>query len=170
MPGKAKYGEKNSQYKHGLSGTDVYIKWDSMIGRCYRPTSINYSKYGGRGISVCDEWRHDVEAFVKWAMQNGYQNGLSIDRIDNAKGYCPDNCRWVTHKQQAANRRQPLGRRKSPYIGVERSNVNRWRAYLRVDGKKLHIGTTETAEEAARLHDAEAMKRFGQSATVNGIS
>lgn len=75
----------------------------TMKYRCYDPKSNRYSRYGGRGIKICDEWLNDVDAFRSWAISNGYRDGLSIDRIDNDKGYCPENCRWVDRSEQLSN-------------------------------------------------------------------
>lgn len=96
--------------KHGLSqGSNtphpLYRVWDSMIQRCSNQKNSSYHLYGGRGINVCDEWRHDFESFYLWSMRNGYQKGKQIDRIDNNKGYSLSNCRWVTPAQNARNKR-----------------------------------------------------------------
>lgn len=80
--------------------------WYSMINRCYLETHKQYHNYGGRGIAVCNEWRSQAgfEAFVEWAKANGYNDHLTLDRIDVNGCYCPDNCRWISHKQQQNNR------------------------------------------------------------------
>lgn len=98
--------ESNIQKKttHGLAGTHLYAAWSSMKARCYNSNSHNYARYGARGIEVCDEWKNSFEEFGKWALAHGYQDGLSIDRIDNDGNYCPDNCRWVDTKAQNNNR------------------------------------------------------------------
>ena len=75
-----------------------------MVARCHRKTTRAYPQYGGRGIAVCDEWK-SFAGFLEWSLANGYKDGLSIDRIDNDKGYFPGNCRWVTMETQANNKR-----------------------------------------------------------------
>ena len=77
-----------------------------MIKRCHNVNSKSYLHYGGRGIAVCEDWLNSFQLFYEWAMSNGYQQNLSIDRIDNDKGYSPENCRWITMKQQCRNTRQ----------------------------------------------------------------
>lgn len=89
---------------HGFRSHPAYIVWAKIVQRCTNPSVERYPQYGGRGITICDEWRHDPESFCKWAIQNGFAVGLQIDRIDNNKGYSPDNCRFVTVKQNCRNR------------------------------------------------------------------
>lgn len=90
---------------HGMSKTRIYRIWKDMRRRCNNPSRINYHRYGGRGINVCEDWNTNFVAFYDWAMNNGYQDNLSIDRIDNDAGYYPNNCRWVSNTTQANNRR-----------------------------------------------------------------
>jgi hypothetical protein len=81
-----------------------------MKTRCLNPKASNYKWYGGRGITVCSEWLIFAD-FYSWALKNGYEESLELDRIDNDKGYCPENCRWITHKEQCNNRRASKGDR-----------------------------------------------------------
>lgn len=82
----------------------LYKKWISMKDRCLNENCTIYQRYGGAGITICDEWVNDFDRFRKWAIKNGWENGKTIDRINNKKGYSPQNCRWATKKQQERNK------------------------------------------------------------------
>jgi hypothetical protein len=90
---------------HGMSKHSLYSTYQGMLNRCYRPSFKQYDDYRGRGIEVCDDWRNSFEAFADWALDNGWEKGLTLDRKENEKGYSPANCRWVTHETQANNKR-----------------------------------------------------------------
>ena len=101
-----KYGiRRHHVVRHGLSKHPLNIIWHGMKERCLNPNAENYKWYGERGITVCQEWTQDFTAFYTWAIQAGWQPGSELDRINNDEGYSPENCKWVSHKQQCRNRR-----------------------------------------------------------------
>ena len=93
------------KYKDRHKADLIYLVWFCMINRCYKPTDKRYCYYGQRGITVCDEWKNSFDKFYNWSIKNGYNNGLSLDRINNDGNYEPSNCRWATKTQQARNKR-----------------------------------------------------------------
>lgn len=91
-------------YKHGKNNTPLYHRWEGMIQRTTNIKDSSYPNYGARGITVCTEWRNDFMAFYTWAINNGYQPNLSLDRINVDGNYEPSNCRWVDMKVQSNNK------------------------------------------------------------------
>lgn len=98
---RAKHGCCKSYHKSRL-----YRIWNNAKQRCLNPNRKDYERYGGRGITFCDEWKEDFSKFRDWAIENGYKEDLTLERIDNDKGYSPYNCKWITRTEQQRNTRQ----------------------------------------------------------------
>lgn len=101
---------------HGGKGTKLYNVWNSMKQRCFNPKIPQYKDYGGRGIEICPEWVNDYAKFRDWALNNGYKEGLQINRIDNDGNYEPNNCNFKTAKENSRNRRSNV---KTPELVIE---------------------------------------------------
>ena len=101
------FGEnaRKSHTIHGKTNTRLFNIWGRTKDRCYNKKHLHYKNYGGRGIAVCDEWKNNFQTFYDWAFNNGYSEKLTLDRIDNNGNYEPNNCHWVTSKQQSRNKR-----------------------------------------------------------------
>jgi hypothetical protein len=97
-------------YKHGLSKTRLYNTYKNMLKRCYDMTNDHYKYYGALGVQVCDDWKNDFISFYQWAISNGYETHLTIDRRNPYGNYEPLNCRWVTMQEQAKNKRKDWGK------------------------------------------------------------
>lgn len=95
--------ENNGGYKHGFSKTRIYSIFRGMKNRCYNPNEPAYIRYGGKGIKICNDWLKNPKEFINWAYNNGYSDTLTIERIDNSKGYEPSNCRWIPIEEQQRN-------------------------------------------------------------------
>lgn len=95
--------ERNKLHFHGLTKTRLYSIWCGMKQRCNDEKANNYYLYGDKGVRVCDQWMKDFKSFYNWSIRSGYNDDLTIDRIDGTKGYSPENCRWITPKDQNRN-------------------------------------------------------------------
>ena len=129
----------NLKYKHGLKKSRIYEVWSKIKDRCCNEKNKSYPRYGGRGITMCDEWKNDPEAFAKWAYENGYRDDAeygecTVDRIDNNKGYSPENCRIVDLKVQSNNRRSNLW---IEHNG-ERKTLAQWRDFFHLTQGQAH--------------------------------
>lgn len=111
---------------HGYSGKDrIYRIWFAMRQRCSKTYSNSFPTYGARGVKVCEAWDTSFTAFRDWAFANGYDESLTIDRIDGAKGYEPGNCRWATTEMQNANKAPPKNLKLAEYQG-ETQHLSEW--------------------------------------------
>lgn len=140
-----------------------------MKQRCYYNKHVGYERYGGRGIRICDEWldkEHGLNSFVEWSLDNGYEEGLTIDRIDYNGDYSPTNCRWVTPSIQAINRHaryNGCGARGISY----KKKVAYGKTYcyynprICINGKRISLGCYDTLEEAITARKEAEIKYFG---------
>ena len=139
---------------HKLTNHRLYRIYDAMNQRVYNKNSLAYKNYGNRGITICNEWRNDFLNFYNWAIKNGYQDNLSIDRIDNDKGYSPDNCRWTKATIQRRNTRMLRKTNTSGYRGVSYiSRDNKWKAQICVNNIRISLGAYFDKIEAAKAYN-----------------
>ena len=138
---------------HGLNSNRFYLTWYNMVKRCTNPKNKDYKNYGAGGITVCEEWLN-VSNFVAWA-EATYPNieGYTLDRIDNDKGYSPENCTWSDRTTQAINQRI-MKNNKSGYVGIYYyKKYNTWGANIRINKILKQIGSFKTKEEAIQARD-----------------
>lgn len=145
-----RYGDVNkiNNAQDGRTFHPLYSTYRKMIERCYSKSCSAYDNYGGRGITICESWMgvYGFNSFVK-DMGEKPTSQHSIDRIDNDKGYSPENCRWATKSEQCYNRR-PFTNAVTPYKGVHPRSNGKWMSRIRVDGKSVHLAIHNTMEEA----------------------
>lgn len=154
--------EKESVLKtHGYSRTKLYDVYIKMKSRCNNPDDKNYADYGGRGIKVCKEWNESPKSFIEWALNNGYKEKLSIDRINVNGNYEPSNCRWTDSETQCLNQRI----RKDNKTGYKGIYIDKgvYRVQIRRNKKRYYLGSYKTLPEAVKaLADARAMVEEAQ--------
>lgn len=119
---------------HNMSKSRLYQEWAGIKSRCVYKSAENKPYYGGRGIKMCDEWANSFECFRDWAMENGYKDDLTIERIDNNGDYCPENCKWIPKAEQSSNRRNCVI---VTYNG-KTQNLNDWCKELGLDYKRVN--------------------------------
>lgn len=158
-------GHKRINLKHGylVDGKKdrLYRVWAGIKQRCSNPKNKSYNNYGGRGIKMCSEWRESYPRFREWAYQNGYAEGLQIDRINNDGNYEPSNCRFVSPTANAQNRRVPKNNT-SGYSGIEyRPKQHDYRVVISVGGVHQHVGLYASLEEAVAARKEAELKYWG---------
>ena len=161
---------KESNKTHGLSKAKLYQAWNNIKNRTLNPKDKRYNYYGGRGITICDEWKNDFMSFYDWAMSNDYSDELSIDRIDNDGNYCPENCRWTTPSIQSRNQRK----RRDNTSGFKGVNFHRrdknFMTQIKVNKKSIYLGYFQTAEEGAKAYNNYIIENNLEGFILNEIS
>lgn len=151
----------------GMYKTRLYCCYKSMMGRCNNKNDHAYKNYGGKGISVCDEWNGNFVEFYNWATKNGYNDNLTIDRIDSNLGYCPENCRWITKSENTArsNKSNPRNLSKYTYI-ITNSNG----FYIETNNIAKFVRENINANERAISGYIRSAMKKNDSLTYNGYN
>lgn len=151
---------------HGMSKTVLYSRWLGIKKRCKCEKTNSFENYGGKGVRVCKEWEESFESFMKWALANGFEEKLTIDRIDPNGDYCPENCRWITIKDQENNRSNNVY---YEYNGecltipqlAEKYGINKRTLFWRINSKNMSIKEAiETPIDTSR-NQSSAKKHAG---------
>jgi len=140
--------------KHGESKHKLHAVWQAIKQRCNNPNNCNYSNYGGRGIKMHGSW-HEASNFIQWAINNGWEEGLQIDRIDNDKDYEPSNCRFVTQDVNERNKRVKITS-ETGFLGVSvirNKNSTKYKSSVTIASTTFRLGHYSSPEEAAKVRD-----------------
>lgn len=151
---------------HGMSRTNIYTRWIDMKKRCNNPKNKEYHNYGARGIKVCSEWDNDFLKFYNWSIDNGFEESLSIDRINVNLGYSPSNCKWIPMNLQGINKRLQKNN-KTGIKGVNLSIRNKYIVRISIYGKRHYIGEYNTLEEAKLAREEAELLYWGGGANAN---
>lgn len=139
---------------HGLGRTRLYGEWHNMKRRCYDTKTSFYHLYGGNGVTVCDEWRNDFMAFRLWALNNGYADNLTLNRIKGNKSYSPSTCNWVDRSYQCQDTILLKSNNKSGYRGVTwNKRRKKWDAYIGLYNKHYYLGNYTDKIDAAKAYN-----------------
>jgi hypothetical protein len=128
---------------HLMSNSKIYIVYHGIIGRCYNKSNTGYKNYGEAGIRMCDEWVKSFDVFYEWAINNGYSDGMSIERINVNGNYCPENCTWIPKYEQALNKRN------SVFITINgiKKNICIWMKEFGIKSVKPYVDYKKYGEE-----------------------
>lgn len=126
--------EINNKYHDNTCKTKLYHIWTGIKDRCYNKNAPRYKNYGGRGIIICNEWKEEFLNFKFWALNNGYKEGLTIERIDVNGNYCPENCKFIPKQQQAFNKQNTI---KLTYKG-QTKRLKEWADLFNIKYDTLH--------------------------------
>lgn len=155
--------------KHGDAHARLYKIYHGMLNRCYLKTTIHFHNYGGRGITVCDEWKENYEVFRNWALNNGYQDNLTIDRKNVNGNYEPENCQWLSQHLQQRNK-QAVPNCSSKYVGVSRcKGTNFWLSYVKINRKMKSLGRFPSELEAAKTRDQYILNNNLEHFRLNNV-
>ena len=143
---------KTTHVKHGNSGKRLYNIWILARARCQKPYATGYGYYGGRGITFWPAWDQDFEVFKAWALSHGYNDTLTLERVDVDGNYDPSNCIWAPQTTQSANTRK-RSKTKHTYIGVDQLPGGNWRATIQVNKTIYRLGTFQTEREAVEARN-----------------
>ena len=136
---------------HNLSHTTLFNVWEKIKNRCYNPNYSRFIDYGGRGITMCDDWKNNFKNFNDWCISKGWQKGLQVDRIHNDKEYSPDNCKISTVMTNCTNKRKYKSNT-TGHTGVTIDNGS-FRSRVNHSGHRVNIATSLTVEDAVRFRN-----------------
>lgn len=160
--------QRYAQNKKCVKHFHLYTIWKSLEAKCYKKYHTSYERYGGKGITVCDEWLNSFDSFLEWSFNNGYSRELTLDRIDSTKGYYPENCRWTTLQVQEINK----GLNKNNKTGHKgiclNPKNNLYRCDIRRGGKRIHLGSYKNLDDAVKIRQ-EAEEYFLKHNTLDGF-
>ena len=147
--------------KHGMYNSRIYKNYHAIKARCFNTNNEHYDIYGGRGITICDEWLGEkgFENFYDWAIKNGYSDALTIDRIDVDGNYEPSNCRWADKSVQGFNR-HIQSNNSTGHKGVSKTKSGNYRAYIKKNNKQISLGTYERIEDAISAREKAEKEYF----------
>lgn len=155
-------GAEKKRWKHKMTNHPLYTTWEGMQKRCNSPKSPHYGYYGGRGIKVCSRW----DNFANFVEDMGDKpDGYTLERVDNNKGYSPDNCKWANRREQAINTRVRRDNMSGTRGVSFNKNAMKYEAYIKLPSGRIHLGLYEDYREATEARKEAEIKYWGQFKT-----